>query len=765
MTFSDRIRIFFALSFCFLAFRAGAKPLAGSDEAPLKEIREYIRRGDTNDLSAALYVINQNYNRYHGKEFLALLMEAEKHSEQTDLYRLYGFYSLIRRYYEEEGNSSMAMEYALKSYNMLKNNPEDPALYWLLVDIGNIFFNIRDFNQAQVFYEKSIGIANRLKESYGMSVIYLNLGMVAEQKKEYSLALKYYKLSTSYRVISGNSKFISATYISISDAYFKMDKPDSALYYIKQARYYYDNFGADTDFLVYIPANCDLGYYQYYAAMNNFPKAEFYLARARKDMLEKNLSGMYTASFFIEASSLTKVGRYAEASEALLKILPSIREKRILITERDIYKLLTECYNKLQRYEEASKYFHKYIVIEDSLESISMQTQFNSIRAITEVHESEVKLGEMKKDMEIAQLNNEMERRQNKVSSNIAALAITCLLVLALLFWLYVQRGKKLEKMQGKLREQNNNIKIQSNELRRSNQVKDKIFSVIAHDLRNPLNRLLVELALIKQEMPEQRSGVTAAMENTLKETIELFERLLQWSKRDNKQIVYSPSVQSLAECINKVISFYLSDIQSGNIAVVNKCTGLSAFVDANVLLTLLRNILGNAIKAVDNGGTIEIRCDQLNENEIELTFADSGSGFSDYILDEFNNESKVEAVGQGTGLMLCKMLAKFNGWPIRLSNDSPYGGARISLIIPAFRKKHDQEESTELTSVRLSEKLKAQLLPIRSFKLYQTSELRQFLKSIPTDDPDAEAWVRSAQDAIRDGNKDLYEKLLKMLD
>lgn len=748
---------------CLLTFSVQAK----STVHPLQEIRQYVDRGDTVGMGAAMWDLNQQYNRYHGKELFDLLLQGKHRSEHTDFNSLFGFYSMLRRYYEEEGNSSKAMEYALKCYNMVKDKPENDALYWIMIDIGNIFYNIRDFNQAQVFYEKAIGIANRLKDPYGMSVVYLNLGMVADQKKEYEAALKYYKLSASYRIVSGNTKFVSTSYLSISDTYFKMNKPDSARYYIDQALHYYNSYGDETDMLIYVPANCNLGYYQYYASKGDFRRGETYLRLSREEALKKNISGMYTASFFIEARWLMRYNKYDKAVIALQEILPSIQDKNILITERDIYQLLSECYTKLQRYQDATRYFEKYLVIEDSIERISLQTQFNTIRAITEVHENEVKLSKMQKDIEIERLNNEMERRQSKLSYNIAAVAITGFLVILFLFWQFILRGKKVEKLQSKLKEQNNNIKIQSNELRKSNQVKDKIFSVIAHDLRNPLNRLLVELALIKQEIPAAKSSIATAMENTLKETIDLFERLLEWSKRDNKQIVYSPSILNLSDCINKVISFYLSDIQSGKIKVINNCSTLSAYVDANVLLTLLRNIMGNAIKAIGPNGTIEIKCSQIGEKEIELIFSDSGSGFSQYILNEFNNESRVETVGEGTGLMLCKMLAKYNGWPIRLSNDSDYGGAKITLVIPAYRKKAGESEISipDLEQLILSRESKVKLQPVTQFKLYQTSELMQFLKSIQTDDEHTQIWIANALEATRQGNKEIFQKLIARLD
>ncbi len=766
MNFSGRTTFLFAVFCCLLTFSLKAEASISAEKFPLKEISEYTREGDTNNLSAALWYINQNYSRFHGTTLLKTLQDAEQHSEATDLYGLYGFYSLTRRYYEAERNSSKAMEYSLKCYNLLKNEPESSRLYWLMIDIGNIFYGIRDFNQAQVFYEKSIGIANRLKESYGMSVIYLNLGLVADQKKEYEVALNYYKLSAAYRVTSGNSKFTSSTYTNIANTFFKMEQPDSAKFYIDQAKYYYESFGNETDLLVEVPPSLDLGYYQYYAAKKDFGKADDYLRKVKAYTHKNNLTGAYIASFFVESSYLVKGGKYGKAATALEEILPLVKVKNLIFNEKDIYKSLSQCYTKLQQYEKAAAFFKKYLAIEDSIEHISLQTQFNTIRAITEVHESEVKLNQLKKDIEIARLNNEMDKKETKFSYNLAAAAISGFLILCFLLWQIVQRGQKLKKLQSKLREQTNNIKIQSNELRKSIQVKDKIFSVIAHDLRNPLNRLLVELALLKQVVPSAKSGIAEAMENTLKETIDLFERLLQWSKRDNKNIVYSPSIINMSESINKIISFYLSEIQTHKIAVVNNCSTLNAFVDANVLLTLLRNILGNAIKAVGNSGTIEVQCEHLNEDQIQIAFFDSGSGFSQYILDEFNNESKMESVGEGTGLMLCKTLAKYNNWPINLSNDSDYGGAKITLIIPAYRKKRDkqQEDASKLENIELSESVKLQLQPVKGFKLYQTSELRNFLHGIQTDDPQANTWISKALQVIHEGNNEAFQKLLKML-
>lgn len=755
--------------FCLLYLSATnlhASKSLNKKEFPIKEIFDYMEKNDTVGLSKALVYLNGNTDKYLGKELMEILQKGAAHSESTDLCELFGFYSLIRKHYALEGNTSKAMEYALKSYNIQKNKKENEALYWLLIDIGNIYYEMREYDQAQNFYSKAIKIATKLKDMYGLSVVHLNMGLVDEEREDYKNALKQFRASGFYRNFSENKKLIASSYSNIANVFFKMKEIDSAFYYIQKAEHYYHHVGTETDLLIEIPAFIKLGYYQYYASFKDYEKAAKYLVDARDYMREHRLLGPYIGSFYIEYRSLMEHGMYEKAIAAIRVIFPLVKDKRLLLNERDLSESLAVCYNKLGRYKEAAEAFANYMWVQKEIDNSSMKAQFNTVRAMAEVHESDVKLNRMKRNMEIGQLNNEIRKKQRNVSFFVAGLAILGILVLIYLIRQLRIREEKLQKLQQHLKEQNNSIKLQSNELKKSNQIKDKIFSVIAHDLRNPLNRLLAELAIIRQEIPENRRAITRSMENTLKETIDLFERLLQWSKRDNKQIVYSPSVLSLTENVNKIIVFYQADIEGKQITVTNNCEALNAFVDVNVLLTLLRNLMGNAIKAVGDNGKIRIDGNQLDEKHLEIIFSDSGCGFSASILGEFNDENKIDTVGEGTGLMLCKMLARYNGWPIHLSNDSIYGGAKITLVIPSYVKKYpgQHQDMAALENIQLSEEWKEKLEKIKKFKIYQTSELRQFLNAFETSDVDALLWINSAHEAIHAGNNEQFQQLLKLL-
>jgi anti-sigma regulatory factor (Ser/Thr protein kinase) len=217
---------------------------------------------------------------------------------------------------------------------------------------------------------------------------------------------------------------------------------------------------------------------------------------------------------------------------------------------------------------------------------------------------------------------------------------------------------------------------------------------------------------------------------------------------------------------INKVISFYLNDIQSMDIKVINKSVALSTFADQNILQTLLRNIISNSIAALrkcDFPKVIEIETFVHNHYLIELLISDSGPGFPVEILHQFNQmEYEINAKRSGLGLSICKVLSKMSGWKIEIANDSKHGGASISIFIPIYNQVEASEAAKELL---VSEKVKTTFLPLHEFKVYQTSEIRTFLKTVEhLDDVPTKDWIVAIENAVREGDQKYFSDLLDKL-
>ena len=203
-------------------------------------------------------------------------------------------------------------------------------------------------------------------------------------------------------------------------------------------------------------------------------------------------------------------------------------------------------------------------------------------------------------------------------------------------------------------------------QLRELNATKDKLFSIIGHDLRSPFNNILSLTEILSNDEnntnPETLELYLGMINSTSKSTLKLLENLLQWSHSQTGQINLKSEkvnvmaliveVQELAQHIAKTKNVIL---QEPNLQPIE------LFSDAKVLKTILRNLLSNAIKFTKSGGKIAISVIEKN-NDVEFVVSDTGVGMSNQVSQKLFNiatnmslPGTANEQGSGFGLILCK--------------------------------------------------------------------------------------------------------------
>lgn len=222
-----------------------------------------------------------------------------------------------------------------------------------------------------------------------------------------------------------------------------------------------------------------------------------------------------------------------------------------------------------------------------------------------------------------------------------------------------IEQEEALQKLNTKLLETVDELSI-------VNAAKDKFFRIIAHDLKNPFHSILglsellmdSDLASDREEIKQMASMINQSTEDAYK----LLENLLAWSMSQTNSIPFNPQKNEVQQILNDAISITNSSAKAKNI-IINCNTNESTIVyaDANMLSTIIRNLIGNAIKFTDKEGKIQISVVQ-NTNETIFTVSDTGIGMSPEVKDKlFKIEEKISIpdtdaqTGTGLGLLLCK--------------------------------------------------------------------------------------------------------------
>ncbi len=227
-------------------------------------------------------------------------------------------------------------------------------------------------------------------------------------------------------------------------------------------------------------------------------------------------------------------------------------------------------------------------------------------------------------------------------------------------------------------------IEKQKQELEELNATKDKFFTIIAHDLKNPFNTVigLSELLMERYDTYDQ-AKIKEFIYQINKFTInayELLEELLQWAKSQTGRLEVKKEVIDLYEIINSNIELFTKKAEKKNTKIISKVSkNTIAFIDKNMISTVIRNFISNAVKFTENG-TITIEAKKNNEN-IEISVVDSGLGISEENLKHlFRIDKNIstpgtnEETGTGLGLIISKEFIKCNDGSIEVDSDEGKG-------------------------------------------------------------------------------------------
>ncbi|MBN2681763.1 MAG: PAS domain S-box protein [Bacteroidales bacterium] len=243
-----------------------------------------------------------------------------------------------------------------------------------------------------------------------------------------------------------------------------------------------------------------------------------------------------------------------------------------------------------------------------------------------------------------------------------------------------------------KLQETNKKLMESQENLKELNAMKDKFFSVIAHDLRSPISSFLSVSDYLsnpshnvsREQMLHFAKGLNASAGHLYK----LLENLLQWSIFQTGGLIFKPTNFDLKDIIDFNIELIKKDADNKKISVVNSLkTSIFAYADVNMINTVLRNLINNSIKFSNIGGKINILVTEKSRF-LEVSVEDNGVGISEANIDKLfridfrlTTEGTMEEKGTGLGLILCKEFVEKNGGIIKVES-KPGKGTIIKFTL-----------------------------------------------------------------------------------
>ncbi|HCY40702.1 MAG TPA: hypothetical protein DHV48_05000 [Prolixibacteraceae bacterium] len=256
---------------------------------------------------------------------------------------------------------------------------------------------------------------------------------------------------------------------------------------------------------------------------------------------------------------------------------------------------------------------------------------------------------------------------------------------------------KQREKLEEIVTERTYEIQQKNKQLQELNATKVKLFSIISHDLRSPFTAILgFQDILLKNYMDfsdAERIEMITHVNSSSKQIFDLLENLLNWARVQSNNIQYNPLKIKLKELLHGKFDLYRNIAESKGISLDYQIPEtLVAFADINLLETIIRNLINNAIKFTHEGGTVHIKA-ILQNNLIKISVADSGTGMTKKQVESLFVFEKTKTthgtngeLGSGLGLLLCKDFVEKNQGTISVESQAGKGST-FSFTLPAFEQ------------------------------------------------------------------------------
>lgn len=570
------------------------------------------------------------------------------------------------------------IDYANEALELIKNDPKlDSAYRFKLVNgIGDSYRYISRNELAIDYYFKALRLAEKSKIEKDRGIALNNIGLIYNNIKDFNLALDYIK--RSYKIFDKfkDKSLIIQSYNNLASIYWNDKKIDSALKYYNLA---FEVSKEINDLVGLLHSYNNLGVV-YLEKGDNYIALEYFY---RSLEISKNINDRSG-----EAQTLNNLGqvfisleKYRTAASNIEEALSIAQELNAKAVIADSYFYLSKLYENTSDYKSALEYSKKFNITKDSIYNVEQN------RRIQKLHEEYVL---QKKDNEIKILQKDKEIA-NVITIAIVFLVALLIFIAILLYTRYKSKLKSNEQLT-ELNEQLNSTNKQLNEI---NLTKDKIFTIIAHDLKNPLSgfknitSVLVDYYndMSEEEIKESLATIKDASNNLML----LLENLLTWAKLQKNEIENYPEKFAINYVIKKYIDHYQPKAKLKNIDLVyNNGEEVYAYGDPNLIAIVIKNLISNAIKYSNNDSKVVVDIQNI-DSKATFTISDKGIGIEKSMLSDIfeisnDKDSRFGTDGErgtGIGLILSKSFVDMNNGEIWL--DSEEGkGTTVTFNVPS---------------------------------------------------------------------------------
>lgn len=504
----------------------------------------------------------------------------------------------------------------------------------ILTLIGTFYYSIGDYDNAKYYYLKYLDI--HIEDIPARKInIYTTIGLIYREKSDYAMAIFYMQQAISQAILENDTEWIGLSSGNLGETYYLTGRYNEAIPLLLK------------DIRISISKN------SFESAAGSFGTL---------------------GAIYLKLKNSKKAKEYLDSSVYMLnKVLEKTEFSKM---RSKTYKYMADYYVMEGQFDKGHHYLAMAWNIIDSITLRKNRDQLNM--QVMEMTAARNRQKEM-----LLKTTIESKKRNELF---FAVFIVAIILLLAFTFLLLKQK----QKLNAVLKEKNESVEKEKlaieereNALARSNETKNKLFSIIAHDLRTPVGNLHGLLSLInagiiqKDALEEHLPGITAKVE-TLSNTI---DNLLNWTYAQMDGISINKDRVQLHALVNKVFEFLDSSATKKKIALLNHVpNNTMVLADINQLEIVIRNLVSNAIKFSHENSSVSVTA-ETKDGKVTTSINDFGVGMDRETMEKlFNQQDGLSTTGTkgekgvGLGLIICKEFIANNDGRIWAGQNAPSG-------------------------------------------------------------------------------------------
>jgi len=568
------------------------------------------------------------------------------------------------------GDYTKAMKYDNENLQVVMEQGDSVAIAESLNFLGNDYSDIGKFDEAYYYFTQSYRVARAIKDSLKMTVAIFNIGTVLNELGQYDLALQHFGVSSRISEMIGDEDGLPYTDDAVGFVYLKRKEFKKAEEYLMKAL----RSIRERKLTVIEPRTMKRLAQLYFEQQDAERALRYYDTAAMLYRQSSNEFGVAEVDLGISQILIDQEG-FEEAKGLIERSLETAKLFNAQKMEIECYKLLSALAEKKEDFKSALSYHKNFKQLEDSLFSEKM---------IEKIFQDQLRFQTETKDLEIAALSKAKTQQSNEIRRQefLRNILVVVVALTAILLFTVYRSGQRRKRINNLLVEHQQEIKRRSTELEQLNQVKDKFFSIISHDLRSPINALsgLLNLVDNKQITQDEFANLTKELKIQFNHTRTLINNLLDWALLQMDKLKIQPEKINLTTIVDDNFKL-LSSLHLKEIKLVNNLApDMIGWGDVNMINLVFRNLILNAIKFSEAGGVIEISA-TLKDGSYVVGVKDYGVGISEEVqkllfdkTSGYSTRGTANEKGTGLGLILCKEFVEKNGGQIWLESEEGKG-------------------------------------------------------------------------------------------